>query len=78
MMSERYRLAMAVGLTVTVAGLASSVLVMLLLKERRASRQRHLINNLSRFHRPKARMTHRKIARMRLPCRILYRLANRT
>lgn len=35
MMSERYRLAMAVGLTVTV--LASSVLVMLLLKERRAS-----------------------------------------
>ena len=33
MMSERYRLAMAVGLTVTVAGLASSVL----LKERRAS-----------------------------------------
>lgn len=26
MMSERYRLAMAVGLTVTVAGLASSVL----------------------------------------------------
>lgn len=36
MMSERYRLAMA-GLTVTVAGLASSVLVMLLLKERRAS-----------------------------------------
>ena len=35
MMSERYRLAMAVGLTVTVAGLASSVLV--LLKERRAS-----------------------------------------
>ena len=32
MMSERYRLAMAVGLTVTVAGLASSVL---LLKERR-------------------------------------------
>lgn len=37
MMSERYRFAMAVGLTVTVAGLASSVLVMLLLKERRAS-----------------------------------------
>lgn len=35
MMSERYRLAMAVGLTVTVAGIASSVLVMLLLKERR-------------------------------------------
>lgn len=37
MMSERYRLTMAVGLTVTVAGIASSVLVMLLLKERRAS-----------------------------------------
>lgn len=35
MMSERYRRAMAVGLTVTVAGIASSVLVMLLLKERR-------------------------------------------
>lgn len=37
MMSELYRLAMAIGLTVTVAGLASSVLVMLLLKERRTS-----------------------------------------
>lgn len=37
MMNERYRLAMAVGLTVTVAGLASSVLVMLLLKGRRTS-----------------------------------------
>ena len=35
MMIERYRLAMADGLTVKVAGIASSVLVMLLLKERR-------------------------------------------
>lgn len=37
MMSDDTGLPWAVGLTVTVAGLASSVLVMLLLKERRAS-----------------------------------------